>query len=81
MHVEGIEEPLVASRSEVAIARDVAVALGQQTPGAAATAGGSPVRSRSSEAYAPIPCSLSGLRIRSIVVIRPLTIVIPTAPV
>jgi hypothetical protein len=29
VHVEGIEEPLVASRSEGAIARDVAVALGQ----------------------------------------------------
>jgi hypothetical protein len=29
VHVEGIEAPLVASRSEGAIARDVAVALGQ----------------------------------------------------
>jgi hypothetical protein len=29
VHVEGIEEPIVASRSEGAIARDVAVALGQ----------------------------------------------------
>ena len=29
VHVEGIEEPLVASRSEVAIARDLAIALGQ----------------------------------------------------
>jgi len=29
VHVEGIDEPLVASRSEGAIARDVAVALGQ----------------------------------------------------
>ena len=29
VHVEGIEEPLVASRSEGAIARDVATALGQ----------------------------------------------------
>ena len=29
VHVEGIEEPLVASRSEGAIARDVAAALGQ----------------------------------------------------
>jgi hypothetical protein len=28
VHVEGIAEPLVASRSESAIARDVAVALG-----------------------------------------------------
>jgi hypothetical protein len=33
VHVEGIEEPLVASRSEIAIARDLAVALGQQAPG------------------------------------------------
>jgi hypothetical protein len=33
VHVEGIEKPLVASRSEAAIARDVAIALGQQTPG------------------------------------------------
>ncbi len=32
VHVEGIETPLIASRSEVAIARDVAIALGQ--PGA-----------------------------------------------
>jgi hypothetical protein len=32
VHVEGIEEPLVASRSEAAIARDLAIALGQQTP-------------------------------------------------
>jgi hypothetical protein len=29
VHVEGIDEPLVASRSEGAIARDVAAALGQ----------------------------------------------------
>jgi hypothetical protein len=29
VHVEGIEEPLIASRSEGAIARDVALALGQ----------------------------------------------------
>ena len=29
VHVEGIEEPIVASRSEGAIATDVAVALGQ----------------------------------------------------
>jgi hypothetical protein len=33
VHVEGIEEPVVASRSEGAIARDVALALGQQVPG------------------------------------------------
>lgn len=31
VHVEGIEQPVVASRSEGAIARDVAVALGQPT--------------------------------------------------
>ena len=32
VHVEGIEEPLIASRSEGAIARDLAVALGQSPP-------------------------------------------------
>jgi hypothetical protein len=32
VHVEGIQEPLVASRSEVAIARDLAVALGHAGP-------------------------------------------------
>ena len=32
VHVEGIDEPLVASRSESAIERDVAVALGQSSP-------------------------------------------------
>jgi hypothetical protein len=32
VHVEGIEEPLIASRSEGAIARDLAIALGRQTP-------------------------------------------------
>jgi hypothetical protein len=34
VHVEGIEEPLTASRSETAIAADVAEALGVTTPGA-----------------------------------------------
>ena len=33
VHVEGIEAPLVASRSENAIARDLATALGQPPPG------------------------------------------------
>jgi hypothetical protein len=33
VHVEGIDQPVVASRSETAIARDVAEALGQRTPG------------------------------------------------
>jgi hypothetical protein len=33
VHVEGIEDPIVASRSEAAIARDVAEALGQHPPG------------------------------------------------
>jgi hypothetical protein len=33
VHVEGIEDPIVASRSEGAIARDVADALGQHPPG------------------------------------------------
>ena len=32
VHVEGIEEPLIASRSETAIARDLAIALGQASP-------------------------------------------------
>jgi len=32
VHVEGIPEPLIASRSEGAIAHDIAVALGLQTP-------------------------------------------------
>ena len=32
VHVEGIEKPLVASRSETAIAEDLAGALGLQTP-------------------------------------------------
>ena len=35
VHVEGIERPLVASRSEAAIAADLADALGQRPPGAA----------------------------------------------
>ncbi|MBV9819412.1 MAG: hypothetical protein JOZ07_13850 [Solirubrobacterales bacterium] len=33
VHVEGIDEPLTASRSETAIAADLAVALGQTPPG------------------------------------------------
>lgn len=33
VHVEGIERPLVASRSEAAIARDMAQALGQRAVG------------------------------------------------
>lgn len=37
VHVEGIENPIVASRSEGAIARDIAVALGQ--PGSRTEAG------------------------------------------
>ena len=35
VHVDGIEDPLVASRSEAAIAQDVAAALGQAPPGRA----------------------------------------------
>jgi hypothetical protein len=31
VHVEGIDEPVVASRSELAIARDVAAALGHSS--------------------------------------------------
>jgi hypothetical protein len=34
VHVEGIDEPVVASRSEGALARDIADALGQLAPGA-----------------------------------------------
>ncbi|HWF55437.1 MAG TPA: hypothetical protein VG223_12440 [Solirubrobacteraceae bacterium] len=30
VHVDGIEDPIIASRSEAAIARDVAIALGQE---------------------------------------------------
>ncbi|HWF49210.1 MAG TPA: hypothetical protein VG294_01095 [Solirubrobacteraceae bacterium] len=33
VHVEGIDEPLVASRSERALADDLAIALGQEPPG------------------------------------------------
>ena len=33
VHVEGIEEPVIASRSESALAKDIALALGQQPPG------------------------------------------------
>jgi len=32
VYVEGVEEPIVASRSEGAIARDLAEALGQASP-------------------------------------------------
>ena len=32
VHVDGIDEPLIASRSEGAIAHDMAVALGQEPP-------------------------------------------------
>ena len=32
VHVEGIDAPLIASRSESAIARDLAIALGQPLP-------------------------------------------------
>jgi hypothetical protein len=33
VHVDGIEVPIIASRSESAIARDIAIALGQPVPG------------------------------------------------
>lgn len=40
VHVDGIEDPIVASRSEGALARDIAVALGQGgTRGEASVAG------------------------------------------
>jgi hypothetical protein len=32
VYVEGVDEPIVASRSETAIARDIADAFGQSTP-------------------------------------------------
>jgi hypothetical protein len=32
VHVEGIEQPVIASRSERAIAEDMAMALGQDSP-------------------------------------------------
>jgi hypothetical protein len=32
VHVDGIDDPIVASRSEGAIAEDLAVALGQESP-------------------------------------------------
>jgi hypothetical protein len=32
VHIEGIDEPVIASRSETAIAQDIAVALGQPGP-------------------------------------------------
>jgi hypothetical protein len=37
VHVEGIEDPLVASRSEAAIAAEIAEALGVKTPGTSRT--------------------------------------------
>lgn len=42
VHVEGIDEPIVASRSEGAIVRDVAEALGQDPPGGRRERGGVP---------------------------------------
>ena len=42
VHVEGIEAPLIASRSEGAIARDVAEALGQEPPGGRRDRDGAP---------------------------------------
>jgi hypothetical protein len=35
VHVDGIDQPLVASRSEAAILRDLAAALGHEDPAAA----------------------------------------------
>jgi hypothetical protein len=32
VHVEGVDEPIIASRAEGAIARDIAAALGQGSP-------------------------------------------------
>ena len=42
VHVEGIDAPLVASRSERALADDLAVALGQERPGGARDDGRNP---------------------------------------
>jgi hypothetical protein len=39
VHVEGLDQPLIASRSEMALARDLAIALGQPTPGGRAEGG------------------------------------------
>jgi hypothetical protein len=39
VHVEGIDEPLIASRSELAIAAELAAVLGQPPPGAASRTG------------------------------------------
>jgi hypothetical protein len=33
VHIEGIDRPVIASRSEQAIARDMAIAMGQEPPG------------------------------------------------
>ena len=42
VHVEGLEQPIIASRSEAAIARDVATALGQDLPRGRYEGGGGP---------------------------------------
>jgi hypothetical protein len=42
VYIEGIEEPVIASRSETAIARDVAISLGQASPRQRADAAGLP---------------------------------------
>jgi hypothetical protein len=39
VHVEGIPEPLIASRSELAIAAELAAVLGQPPPGGASRSG------------------------------------------
>jgi hypothetical protein len=39
VHVDGIAGPIVASRSEAAIARELAIALGQPAPGGAGARG------------------------------------------
>jgi hypothetical protein len=39
VHVDGIDQPLIASRSETALARDLAIALGHATPGGSAEGG------------------------------------------
>ncbi len=42
VHVEGIEKPLIASRSESAIAEDLADALGLEAPGGRRAGSGAP---------------------------------------
>jgi hypothetical protein len=42
VYVEGLDDPIIASRSEIAIARDLADALGQARPGGRRDGSGMP---------------------------------------